>query len=103
MESWHWLVWPALVIGAVVVVFGLDRLGLWLEDRGWLYYRRKKPTSSPMTALVARNQARCRGQAPSAKRKREGGRQGETCRSVGRDSEIESCQHRGRQALFGCG
>ena len=57
MESWHWLVWPALAIGAVVVVFGLDRLGLWLEDRGWLYYRRKKPTSSPMTALVAIQQA----------------------------------------------
>src|SRR6516162_8578545 len=56
MESWHWLVWPALVIGAVVVVFGLDRLGLWLEDRGWLYYRRKKPTSSPMSALIALHQ-----------------------------------------------
>jgi len=57
MESWHWLVWPALAIGAVAALFGLDRLGLWLEDRGWLYYRRKKPTSSPMTALVAIQQA----------------------------------------------
>src|SRR6516225_3160474 len=56
MESWHWLVWPALAIGAVAALFGLDRLGLWLEDRGWLYYRRKKPTSSPMTAFVAMQQ-----------------------------------------------
>jgi hypothetical protein len=49
-------VWPALAIGAVAALFGLDRLGLWLEDRGWLYYRRKKPTSSPMTAFVAMQQ-----------------------------------------------
>ena len=56
MESWHWLVWPALAIGAVAALFGLDRLGLWLEDRGWLYYRRKKPASSPMSAWVAMQQ-----------------------------------------------
>ena len=57
MESWHWGVWPALAIAIVAALFGLDRLGLWLEERGWLYYRRKKPTSSPMSALVAMQQA----------------------------------------------
>ena len=31
----------------------LDRLGLWLEDRGWLFYRRKKPSSSPLSNLVS--------------------------------------------------
>src|SRR6516165_8499789 len=56
METSHWLVWPALAIAIAAVLFGLDRLGLWLEDRGWLYYRRNKPTSSPMTALVAMQQ-----------------------------------------------
>jgi hypothetical protein len=56
MESWHWLMWLALAIVAVAALYGLDRLGLWLEDRGLLYYRRKKPTSSPMTALVAMQQ-----------------------------------------------
>src|SRR5262249_55465665 len=34
----------------------LDRLGLWLKDRGWLFYRKKKPTSSPLTSLVAMQQ-----------------------------------------------
>jgi hypothetical protein len=47
MECWHWLQWLALAVGSVAALFGLDRLGLWLEDRGWLYYRRRKPTSSP--------------------------------------------------------
>jgi hypothetical protein len=56
MGSWHWVVWPALAIAIVGAVFGLDRLGLWLEDHGWLYYRRKKPTSGLMTALVGMQQ-----------------------------------------------
>jgi hypothetical protein len=34
------LVWGA-VIG--VALLALDRLLLWLESRGWLYYRRNKP------------------------------------------------------------
>jgi hypothetical protein len=42
-----------VAIGLVAAFVSLDRLCLWLEDRGWLYYRRKKPTSSPMSAWVA--------------------------------------------------
>lgn len=31
------------VVGAVgLVLFGLDRLALWAERRGWLYYRHQK-------------------------------------------------------------
>lgn len=56
MEAWHWLVWPALATGAVAAIFGLHRFGLWLEDRGWLFYRQKRPTSSPMSSLVALQQ-----------------------------------------------
>ena len=56
MEAWHWLVWPALAIAAVAALFGLDRIGLWLEDRGWLYYRRKRTSSSPMSSWVAMQQ-----------------------------------------------
>src|SRR6516225_7829084 len=56
MESWQWLVSPALAIAIVAALYGLDRLGLWLEDRGWLYYRRKKPTSGSMSSLVAMQQ-----------------------------------------------
>jgi len=39
-----------LVFVAVVAValFALDRLALWMESRGWLYYRRRKPSSSTL-------------------------------------------------------
>lgn len=30
------------IIGIVVALFGLDRLFLWMEARGWLYWRRVK-------------------------------------------------------------
>lgn len=33
------------IVGVIVVgLFVLDRLGLWLESRGWLYWRKKKPS-----------------------------------------------------------
>lgn len=56
MDFWQWLTWALVAIGIIAILIGLDRLGLWLEDRGWLYYRRKKPTSSPVSALVAMQQ-----------------------------------------------
>lgn len=34
------LIWVAGIVVALVVV---DRLLLWIESRGWLYYRRTKP------------------------------------------------------------
>jgi hypothetical protein len=33
----EWLIGIALCGG---LLYGLHRLGLWLDDRGWLYYRR---------------------------------------------------------------
>src|SRR5262249_8623654 len=56
MAAWSWLLWGLVAIGAVAVVYGLHRLGLWLEERGWLYYRNKRPSSSPMSAFVAMQQ-----------------------------------------------
>jgi hypothetical protein len=56
MAWWYLLVGGVGVAGLAAALYGLDRLGLWLEDRGWLYYRRKRPTSSPMSALVALHQ-----------------------------------------------
>ncbi len=31
-----------LIVTVVSVGFLLDRLGLWMEDRGWIYYRKKE-------------------------------------------------------------
>lgn len=34
-----WLIVPAAAVGLVL----LDRLLLWLESRGWIFYRKRKP------------------------------------------------------------
>jgi hypothetical protein len=36
-----------LVVAVGVALFALDRLGLWMERRGWIYYRHRK--ASPRT------------------------------------------------------
>ena len=36
------------VLAAVVAAYGLHRLALWAEDRGWIYYMRRKPTTSAL-------------------------------------------------------
>ena len=56
MQDWPGWLWVAVPFGIALAVFVLDRLGLWLEDRGLLYYRRKKPSSSPLGAFVALQQ-----------------------------------------------
>ena len=35
-----------LVAGVVLILFALHRVAVWMESRGWLYYRRVKPRSS---------------------------------------------------------
>jgi len=35
-----------LVVG--LALLALDRVGLWMERRGWIYYRRRKPASSAL-------------------------------------------------------
>jgi hypothetical protein len=53
ISFWQWLAIGLAAVGLGFLLWGLDRLGLWLEARGWLYYRKKQPTSSPMSALFA--------------------------------------------------
>ena len=56
MNVLRWLLWGLVAVGAVAALISFDRLCLWLEDRGWLYYRRKKPSSSPASSWVALQQ-----------------------------------------------
>jgi hypothetical protein len=56
ISTFQWFIVGLGAIGLVAACWLLDRLGLWLEDRGWLYYRRKKPSSSPLSSLVALQQ-----------------------------------------------
>jgi hypothetical protein len=57
MSLWHWLIVIAIGVGGAAALYGLHRLCLWLEARGWLYYLHKKPDSSPASCLVAFQQA----------------------------------------------
>lgn len=44
---------PLLALALVVVALGLlDRLGLWMEARGWIYWRRRKPQGSVLGSAV---------------------------------------------------
>lgn len=49
------------VVGGLVALaaglYGLHRLALWLEARGHLYYRNKKPGDSPARCLSALQEA----------------------------------------------
>lgn len=38
--------WFILAAGAVIVLWVLDRICLWMENHGWIYYRRVKPKGS---------------------------------------------------------
>jgi len=38
--------WIVIVAAVVLGSILLDRLALWMEKRGWIYYRRNKPSSS---------------------------------------------------------
>jgi hypothetical protein len=53
MEIWGVLL---IFLGVGAALFALDRFALWLEKRGLLYYRSKKPDSSPLGCMVALQQ-----------------------------------------------
>jgi hypothetical protein len=53
MENWTALVWTMLVTDGIVAIYGLHRLALRMEDRGWIYYLNKKPRGSAMGSFVA--------------------------------------------------
>lgn len=35
----------ALIALSIVALYTLDRLALWMEQRGWIYYRKKRSTT----------------------------------------------------------
>jgi hypothetical protein len=57
MDAGQVLIGGLLVVGAAAGLYGLHRLGLWLEERGWLYYRHRSPTSTMAGCFVALQQA----------------------------------------------
>jgi len=47
------LAWACTVVVGAVALFALHRLGLWLDDRGWLYYRRSSRKDRPWRLRLA--------------------------------------------------
>jgi hypothetical protein len=56
MELGHVLLWSLLIACGLAALYGFHRLCLGLEKHGWLYYKHKKPTSSPVSSFVALQQ-----------------------------------------------
>ena len=57
METGTVLLWSLGVAGGLGALYGLHRLGLWMEERGYLYYWHKKPGSRPASSFVALQRA----------------------------------------------
>jgi len=56
MDLRYVLLWGLIIVCGPVALYGFHRLCLWLENRGWLYYMYKKPSSSPASCFVAMQQ-----------------------------------------------
>lgn len=41
------------IIGFVIGFFALDRLALWAESKGWIYWRKKKARTDAMSSVFA--------------------------------------------------
>lgn len=47
---WPWIV--GVVAALVVAGFAVDRLGLWMESKGWIYWRRTERRGSASLWMV---------------------------------------------------
>ncbi len=48
MSADLWVRWAAIAALAACALVGLDRFLLWAESRGWIYYRRRRPSRSAL-------------------------------------------------------
>jgi hypothetical protein len=56
MNFWNAVLWCLIIVSGLAALYGFHRLALWLEERGWLFYKHKKPTSSAASCFVALQQ-----------------------------------------------
>ena len=43
MSATQIMLYGGIGIGAVIGLWALDRLALWMERRGWIYWRKRRP------------------------------------------------------------
>jgi hypothetical protein len=53
MNTWTAILWTILFICGPLVLYGLHRLGLWMEEKGYIYYWHKKPKGSAAGSFVS--------------------------------------------------
>jgi hypothetical protein len=53
MNTWTAILSTILVICGPLVLYGFHRLGLWMEEQGYIYYLHKKPKGSAAGSFVA--------------------------------------------------
>ena len=54
MATWMMVGWVLIIALGLSSIYGLHRLGLWMEERGYIYYLHKKPKGgSAIGSLVA--------------------------------------------------
>lgn len=46
------LIITLLALVVLSVLFLLDRAALWAEQRGWIYWRKTKPTGNPLGSIT---------------------------------------------------
>jgi len=56
MSVWYVLLSVLMIFVGLAVFYLIHRLGLWLEERGWLHYKNKKPDSSGGGCFIALQQ-----------------------------------------------
>jgi len=53
VDTWTILRWTLYATGGLGAIYALHRLGLWSEERGYIYYLNKKPRSGAAGSFVA--------------------------------------------------
>lgn len=56
MDLWPLIIWGGGALLVLAAIYGLHRLCLRLEDRGWIYYLHKKPTSTAIGSMMGMHQ-----------------------------------------------
>lgn len=57
MAFWPIVGWSSVCLGCMAALYGLHRLGLRLEEQGYIYYWYKKPSGSAAGCFVALQRA----------------------------------------------
>lgn len=40
------------IVGVGLALFAIDRLALWAEAKGWIYWRKKRPSTSALSSVL---------------------------------------------------